>query len=336
MFWWLYGTSLPSRETAPFVLWLQGGPGASGTGYGNFGEFGPLDINLNPRNTTWLQSANLLFVDNPVGAGVSFVDDLSLLPKDNAAIAADLVTLLTAFVAAVPEAATAPFFVFSESYGGKMTIQLADALTAAIAGGSLTMNLRGVALGDSWISGIDYVDTWAPFLRATSLMTETDKASIVDPLVAAADAAVAAGDWAAATSAWGAVEGGIDQATPPGINFCACGGEKGGRLPPRPLIPALLCPRPTRPPSRQSASHRPLRTRPLTSRKIVLLSGAGSTQVRPSNERSTRRSGLQRQKPASRTSAADESTVSKRPPSVPPPSVCISTAARDGDFGTSE
>ena len=112
MFWWLYGTTAPARETAPLVLWLQGGPGASGTGYGNFGEFGPLDVNLNPRNTTWLQTANLLFVDNPVGAGYSYVDDLALLPTDNAAIAADLVTLLTAFVAAVPEAATQPFFVF--------------------------------------------------------------------------------------------------------------------------------------------------------------------------------------------------------------------------------
>ena len=101
-----------------------------------------------------------------------------------------------------------------------MTIQLADALTAAIDAGTLKMNFRGVALGDSWISGIDYVDTWAPFLRATSLMTAADKARIVDPLVATADAAVAAGDWAGATSAWGAVENGIDQATPPGISAC--------------------------------------------------------------------------------------------------------------------
>lgn len=152
MFWWLYGKTGGLREASPVVMWLQGGPGAGGSGFGNFGEFGPLDENLNPRNATWLSAANLLFVDNPVGAGYSYVDDLTLLPTTNAAIAADMVALLTAFTAAVPEAQTLPFFIFSESYGGKMTIQIADALTTAIEAGQLKMNLRGAVLGDSWIS----------------------------------------------------------------------------------------------------------------------------------------------------------------------------------------
>jgi serine carboxypeptidase 1 len=218
MFWWLYGSSA-SRASAPIVLWLQGGPGAGGSGYGNFGEMGPLDINQQPRNTTWLSAASLLFVDNPVGAGYSYVDSPALIPRNNTAIAADLVALVTAFVAALPDASTLPFYIVCESYGGKMGVQAAVALAAAVSAGTLKLNLRGVAAGDSWISGIDYVDTWAPFLRATSLMTAQAKSTIVDPLVATADAAVAAGNWAAATNAWGAVEGGIDQATPPGINF---------------------------------------------------------------------------------------------------------------------
>ena len=40
-----------------FKLWFtfQGGPGASSTGYGNFEVgIGPLDLNLEPRNTTWV------------------------------------------------------------------------------------------------------------------------------------------------------------------------------------------------------------------------------------------------------------------------------------------
>lgn len=35
---------------------------ASGVGIGNFQEIGPLDTNLKPRNSTWLQKADLLFV----------------------------------------------------------------------------------------------------------------------------------------------------------------------------------------------------------------------------------------------------------------------------------
>lgn len=51
----------------------QGGPGASGVGFGNFAEIGPLNLNLEPRPHTWLQKAHLLFVDNPVGTGRRFL-----------------------------------------------------------------------------------------------------------------------------------------------------------------------------------------------------------------------------------------------------------------------
>ncbi|KAJ7377052.1 Retinoid-inducible serine carboxypeptidase [Desmophyllum pertusum] len=48
---------------------LQGGPGGSSPGVlENFEELGPLTVELKARNTTWLPAANVLFVDNPVGA----------------------------------------------------------------------------------------------------------------------------------------------------------------------------------------------------------------------------------------------------------------------------
>ncbi|KAB8092077.1 hypothetical protein EE612_017845, partial [Oryza sativa] len=36
--------------------------GGSGVGRGNFLEIGPLDVDLKPRNTSWLKKADLIFV----------------------------------------------------------------------------------------------------------------------------------------------------------------------------------------------------------------------------------------------------------------------------------
>lgn len=52
MFYWLYYHEKTTEE--PLVIWLQGGPGASSTGYGNFEEIGIVDMNLSVRNHSWV------------------------------------------------------------------------------------------------------------------------------------------------------------------------------------------------------------------------------------------------------------------------------------------
>jgi serine carboxypeptidase 1 len=71
MFWRLYGSTNATapRETQPLVFWLQGGPGAGGSGYGDYGEMGPLDVTLTPRNTTWIQSGAGVVVGGGGGGG---------------------------------------------------------------------------------------------------------------------------------------------------------------------------------------------------------------------------------------------------------------------------
>lgn len=166
MFWWLYYTTanVSSYTDKPLIIWLQGGPGASSTGYGNFAELGPLDLELNPRNWTWVKDANVLFIDNPVGTGYSYVDQPNLLTTNNRQIAVDLIALMKGFYDTLPEFKTVPLVITAESYGGKMAAEFALLLDEAIKNGTIECNLVGVGLGDSWISPIDSVLTWAPYL----------------------------------------------------------------------------------------------------------------------------------------------------------------------------
>ena len=69
-----------------------------------------------------------MFVDNPVGTGYSYVDDLDDLCSDNACIAADLLALLKSVYTDYPEYQQLEFFVYSESYGGKMAVDFARVL----------------------------------------------------------------------------------------------------------------------------------------------------------------------------------------------------------------
>lgn len=213
MFWWLYKSpgAMPGEltgevePTTPLILWLQGGPGASGAGYGNFEEIGPLTTELKPRPFTWLKAAHLLFVDNPVGTGYSYADDKSLLVTTNRAAVVDLVNFLRAFLHFRQPLRRAPFFVFCESYGGKFTSELAVAIHESLAGRSLELNFKGVAMGDSWISPIDFMKAWGRQLRTLALVDD-DEEEIIDALAAQAEDAIVLGQWDNATALWATQE----------------------------------------------------------------------------------------------------------------------------------
>lgn len=219
MFWWLYYANNPGTgyTDLPLVMWLQGGPGASSTGFGNFEEIGPLDRELDERDSTWIQAASVLFVDNPVGTGYSYTDTPDALTKDVAAVASDMLVLLTKFFSQKEEFQNIPFYIFSESYGGKMAAAIALELTKAISSGDIKCNFAGVALGDSWISPLDSVMTWGPYLYSTSLLDDAGLAEVSNA-AEAVKRAVTDGDFTKATELWSTLESVVEQNTN-GVNF---------------------------------------------------------------------------------------------------------------------
>lgn len=58
MFYWLFYTTadVTNYTERPLIVWLQGGPGGSSTGIGNFEILGPLDLSLQERNYTWVST----------------------------------------------------------------------------------------------------------------------------------------------------------------------------------------------------------------------------------------------------------------------------------------
>ena len=175
MFYWFYRTThTDGYRNRPIVLWLQGGPGLSGTGFGNFLMFGPLDQHLNPRNYTWINTANILFVDYPGDSGFSVFDNSSHTPVTMEEITEDLVTLIKTFMDEHSEINDNPFYIFGQSYGGKTAAALPYYLLKAIESGHVKCNLKGTAIGNGYVFPADFLVTRAVMAYELSLLDDVE------------------------------------------------------------------------------------------------------------------------------------------------------------------
>jgi carboxypeptidase C (cathepsin A) len=102
-FWHYQNQHIANRQRT--VIWLNGGPGCSSED-GGLMEIGPYrlkdDKTLTLNDGSWHEFANLLFVDNPVGTGFSYVDTDSYVTELDQ-MADQFVTFLEKWFAIFPE-----------------------------------------------------------------------------------------------------------------------------------------------------------------------------------------------------------------------------------------
>lgn len=153
MFFWFF-PAFENNATAPVVLWLQGGPGASSL-YGLFNENGPFSVQrkhgLKLREYTWVKSHSVLYIDNPVGTGYSFTTDAAGYSTDETAVGANLYSALIQFFTLFPELQRNDFFVTGESYAGKYVPAVSYTIHTKNPQAKLKINLKGLAIGNGLI-----------------------------------------------------------------------------------------------------------------------------------------------------------------------------------------
>lgn len=102
-FWHFQNRHIANRERT--IIWLNGGPGCSSMD-GALMEIGPYrlkdDQHLIYNEGAWDEFANLLFVDNPVGTGFSYVDTDSYL-HELSEMAEQFITFMEKWFTIFPE-----------------------------------------------------------------------------------------------------------------------------------------------------------------------------------------------------------------------------------------
>ncbi|XP_076679453.1 venom serine carboxypeptidase [Andrena cerasifolii] len=150
MFFWLF-PAVSNPKSAPIVLWLQGGPGATSM-FGLFMENGPFVVTANNtlqmRKYSWNKSHNLLYIDNPVGTGFSFTDNEKGYATNETHVGRDVHTLLVQFFKLFPELQDNDFYVTGESYAGKYVPAVSHAIKDFNIKAETKINLKGLAIGN--------------------------------------------------------------------------------------------------------------------------------------------------------------------------------------------
>ncbi|ETV91833.1 hypothetical protein H310_13662 [Aphanomyces invadans] len=149
-----------SAATLPLVIWLQGGPGCSSL-IGLFVECGPFRLHEDGSMTAnphgWHKAANVVFVDQPVGTGMSTVNP-DAYPSSGAQVAAQFYLFLVGFLQRHPQyvtgTSTRPIYLFGESHAGRWIPQFYSyiaAQNAQHAPPSVHIRIDGVGIGNGWI-----------------------------------------------------------------------------------------------------------------------------------------------------------------------------------------
>ncbi|KAI1611022.1 carboxypeptidase D [Exophiala viscosa] len=186
LFFWLY-ENRHIADRSRTVIWLNGGPGCSSMD-GAMMELGPYRVReggkLGYNDGSWDEFANLLFVDNPVGTGFSYVNTDSYL-HELQEMADQFLIFLEKWFALFPQFETDDIYFAGESYAGQhipyITRAILDRNEKAKTDGKQTWDIKGLLIGNGWIAPAQQYLSYLPFAYQEGLIRGgTDEAKRVE------------------------------------------------------------------------------------------------------------------------------------------------------------
>ncbi|KAF2491000.1 pheromone-processing carboxypeptidase KEX1 [Lophium mytilinum] len=170
-FWHYQNRHIANKQRT--VIWLNGGPGCSSMD-GAMMEIGPYRVReggkLEYNDGSWDEFANVLFVDNPVGTGFSYVDSNSYLHELDE-MKDQFIIFLEKWFALFPEYEHDDIYIAGESYAGQHIPYIAKGIIERNQNANKRpWKLAGLLIGNGWISPLDHYFSYLPFAYEEGLI----------------------------------------------------------------------------------------------------------------------------------------------------------------------
>ncbi|GFO32623.1 carboxypeptidase [Plakobranchus ocellatus] len=199
LFFWFFPSQ--SNASAPLNIWLNGGPGVTSM-LGLFWENGPLRpkhrkkatpkpgeskhrsyawLNVSiyqefvPRETSWVGPFSMLYIDNPVSTGYSYVEREN--PNEfftQSSYAEDLYQFVEQFYLLFPNYWTKQLYIGGQSYAGKYVPALAYRIHQAIRRGQSEIPLTGIYMGGPFYAPEIMLPSRAEYLYSTGAFSRAE------------------------------------------------------------------------------------------------------------------------------------------------------------------
>uniref|UniRef100_A0A7N2MYI3 Uncharacterized protein n=1 Tax=Quercus lobata TaxID=97700 RepID=A0A7N2MYI3_QUELO len=166
----------------PLLLYINGGPGCSALN-GFLYQIGPLKFNITDYTgglptliyepNTWTKTANVLFLDLPVGAGFSYATISEAWSASDTKVAAQAYEFLRNWLIEHLDFVNNPVYLGSDSYQGIVTPILAqDIINGNEAGIEPQVNIKGLLLGCPHTNSDLQVNTRIIFAHRMALISD--------------------------------------------------------------------------------------------------------------------------------------------------------------------
>lgn len=179
MFYWLFEAidGNITTDSRALIIWLEGGPGCSGSTSMIWQNISPLHLSSNGQpvrtslNFTWATDYHIMSIDFPYGSGYSFANSPSDEKNTTSTATAYLLKFLNKLYAKYPAWFNRPVYLFGESYAGHWIPSLSTQILAQNAqSSSLFYNLQGIGIGSPWIDPFSQSMVYSLFSYSNGLI----------------------------------------------------------------------------------------------------------------------------------------------------------------------